>query len=156
MDNDTNQTTPLLDENGKFAKGNIPPAGFNKHPENQSPGGWRKEMVFSYQYKRFMNMTLEEMELWNTNTPKDKRTVVEDLAFKRVYAAQKSLPDVREITDRTEGRAAQSIDLTSKGERLPTVIIEGVYGTDPNFRPDNEIAEADSVAEDSSTESSTV
>lgn len=105
MEETTNQVTPpeLRNPTGK--------GGFAEHPENRSDGHWDSKMVFSYQYKRFMNMTLEEMDSWNTNTPKDKRTVVEDLAFRRVYAAQKSLPDVKEMTDRTEGKAPQKIDV---------------------------------------------
>lgn len=82
--------------------------GFGDNPQNRNPGGWKKEMVFSYQYKRFMNMSITELEEWAT-TPKDKRTVVEDLAYSRVLAARKSLPDVKEITDRTEGRATQTL-----------------------------------------------
>jgi hypothetical protein len=47
-----------------------------------------------------------------------------------------------------------SLDVTSNGETLPTVIIEGVYATDPKFRIDNSTAEADELATDSSTKSS--
>jgi len=93
--------------------------GFGDHPENRNPGGWNKEMVFSYQYRRFMNMTLEE---WNAFRvlPLDKKTVVEELAFNAVQRAKESLADVKEITDRTEGKAPQSIDMTSNGETIST------------------------------------
>lgn len=84
--------------------------GFGDHPENRNPGGWRKEVSFSYQYKRFMAMTIPELEEYAA-LPKDKRTVVEDLAYTRVVAAKKSLNDVKEITDRTEGKAPQFIGL---------------------------------------------
>ncbi len=103
MNESTNQVTPpeLRNPTGK--------GGFGEHPEHRSDGGWDKTKVFSYQYKRFMNMTISELEEWG-KTPKDSRTVVEDLAYRRVVEARKSLPDVKEITDRTEGRAPQSID----------------------------------------------
>ena len=91
--------------------------GFQDRPEDISPGGWKKEMVFSYQYKRFMNMTVEELREY-ARKPDQERTVVEDLAYSRVIAAKKSLPDVKEITDRTEGKAPQSIDLTSLGKSV--------------------------------------
>ena len=99
--------------------------GFADNPQNRSDGGWNKEMVFSYQYKRFMNMSVTELKAF-VNTPDDKKTVVEDLAFSAVLRARKSLPDVKEMTDRTEGRAAQSIDLTSKGEQIQgaTIVFE--------------------------------
>ncbi len=58
----------------------------------------------------------------------------------------------KEVMDRLEGTSAQSVDLTSGGEKLPTVIIENVYGTKPNFRVNNEVAEADNVATDSNPE----
>lgn len=105
--------------------------GFKDNPQNRSDGTWDSKMVFSYQYKRFMNMTVDELKAYNSK-PDSERTVVEDLAYSRVLAAKKSLPDVKEITDRTEGRAAQSIDLTSNGETLKTALVEfiGDSGTD--------------------------
>jgi hypothetical protein len=84
--------------------------GFGDNPQNRNPGGWKKEMVFSYQYRRFMNMTTAELKEYSSK-PDTERTVVEDLAYSRVIAAKKSLPDVREITDRTEGKAPQFIGL---------------------------------------------
>ncbi len=127
--------------------------GFGDNPQNRNPGGWKKEMVFSYQYRRFMNMTVAEIEEYS-KLPKENRTVVEDLAYNRVIAAKKSLPDVKEMTDRTEGKAPQAIDVTSGGEKLPTVIIEGLYGTKPGFRISNQAPEADEVAADSNEQSS--
>lgn len=96
--------------------------GFQDHPELRSPGGWRKEMVFSYQYKRFMNMSEEEFSAW-PKTPKSERTMVELGAYMRVKEMLNSLPDAKEITDRTEGRAAQSVDVTTNGKDLPSPII---------------------------------
>jgi len=90
--------------------------GFGEHPENRNPGGWRKEVSFSYQYKRFMAMSIEEVEKWNKDTPKAKRTVVEDLAYRRVLAAKESLLDVKEMSDRTEGKAPQFIGIGGEGE----------------------------------------
>lgn len=46
----------------------------------------------------------------------------------------------------------KNVDVTSNGETLPTVILESVYGTKPNFRVDNETAEADNVATNSNPE----
>ena len=95
--------------------------GFGDNPQNRNPGGWKKEMVFSYQYKRFMNMTVDELRDYAKKSDKE-RTVVEDLAYSRVIAAKKSLPDVKEITDRTEGKAPQFIDLTTGGEPIKALV----------------------------------
>ena len=146
----TKQVAQTRDEKGRIT-GGVAPVGFHTNPENISPGGWKKEMVFSYQYRRFMNMTVEELKEYS-KTPESKRTVVEDLAYSRVLAAKKSLPDVKEMTDRTEGKPLQSI-VSPDGSMTPTVIIENVYGNKPKFRVNND-AEVDDVAKDSSPEPS--
>lgn len=95
--------------------------GFGDNPQNRNPGGWKPEVTFSYQYKRFMNMPVADLETWLTKNKKTM-TVVEHLAYKRVLAAKESLPDIKEMTDRTEGKAPQSVDLTSGGEKLSNII----------------------------------
>lgn len=87
--------------------------GFGDNPQNRGDGSWDKTMVFSYQYRRFMNMTITQLEEYS-RLPKDDRTVVEDLAYQRVLSARTSLKDVKEITDRVEGKPKQSIELDSK------------------------------------------
>lgn len=104
--------------------------GFGDHPENRNPGGWKPEVTFSYQYKRFMNMSYQELKDW-LSLPDTEKKVVEDLAYHAVKRARDSLPDAKEITDRTEGKAAQSIDVTSGGEPIKTTLVEFV-GLDNN------------------------
>ncbi len=89
----------------------------------QSPGGWKKENVFSYQFKRFMNMSEQEFREF-AKTPKNTMTMAERLAYTRVAAADKSLPDFKEIADRTEGKAPQGIDITSNGETIAPVLVK--------------------------------
>lgn len=92
--------------------------GFKERPQDINRSGtWKPEMVFSHQYKRFMNMTMQELNDFRT-TDNMKHTVVEELAYQAVMRAKVSLPDVKEITDRTEGKAAQTIDVTTNGESL--------------------------------------
>jgi len=137
------------DQKGRITGGK-PPAGFNKHPENISPGGWKKENTISYQYNRFLNMRPSELKKF-ANIPDDERTVAMDIAYSRVIASRKSLMDTKEITDRTEGKAAQSIDLSSSdGTMTPRVIIESTYGRKPKFRTDNSYAKTDALAANSS------
>lgn len=96
--------------------------GFGDHPENRSDGGWKKENVFSYQYRRFMSMTIKEWVDFISSPPEDM-TVVEQLAIKAVQRAKNSLPDVKEITDRTEGKAPQTIDLTNDGGKFEPITV---------------------------------
>ncbi len=91
--------------------------GFQERPQDRNPGHWKPENTISYQYNRFMNMSPDELVEWS-ETPNSERTVAMDLAYGRVLVAHKSLPDIKEITDRTEGKAPQAIDLTSNGETI--------------------------------------
>ena len=120
LNSSTEQVGQTRDEKGRIT-GGTPPTGFHTNPERRNPGGWRKEVSFSYQYKRFMAMTSKELAEWAT-TPSDKRTVVEDLAYARVVAAKKSLPDVKELTDRTEGNAPQMIGLSVNKDPIDEIL----------------------------------
>lgn len=101
--------------------------GFGDNPQNRGDGSWDKTKVFSYQYRRFMNMSVEELKEY-AKLPEKDRTVVEDLAYKRVIAAQNSLKDVKEITDRTEGKPMQSIELDTKVSGLSDAELEKIAG----------------------------
>lgn len=125
MKANTVQMGQTRDDKGRIT-GGTPPAGFNKHPENISPGGWKKENTISYQYNRFLNMTPTQLKEFAA-TPDNERTVAMDIAYSRVLASRKSLMDTKEITDRTEGKAAQSIDLTTGGEPM-TALVQFVEG----------------------------
>lgn len=105
---DSNLSTQQVKENNK---NNNPEGkgGFADHPENRNPGGWDPKHTFSYQMNRFKAMTIQELEDWNKNTSKKERTVAEDLAYRRVFNAQAKLDEFKEVADRTEGRAQQTI-----------------------------------------------
>lgn len=132
---DTNQTGLLRDEKGRIIGGK-PPAGFDTHPENRSDGGWKKENTISYQYKRFLNMTPDELKEYATNPNNDPRTVAMDIAYSQVIASRKSLPHAKEITDRTEGKAPQSVDLTTKGKEFKIALVEFVGDDGDNENED--------------------
>lgn len=86
--------------------------GFGDNPQNRNPGGWKKEESISYQYNRLGRMSDEEFAEY---VPKTK---FERIAYNRIKDAENSLNDTKEITDRVEGRAPQSIDMTSNGESI--------------------------------------
>lgn len=66
--------------------------------------------------------------------PDSKRTVAMDIAYSQILASRKSLNHAKEITDRTEGKAPQSIDLTTGGEVLPGSLSEHGTGTTTELR----------------------
>lgn len=137
---------------GKLVKGaKLNPTGkggFQERPQDRSDGRWDKESSISYQYQKLMRLSPKDLATFKPET------VAQEIALARIKAAKRQdsgLPDTKEISDRTEGKAPQAIDLTSSdGSMTPTVIIEGVYANKPNFRPDNSAAEADDMAEQSS------
>lgn len=93
--------------------------GFGDNPQNRSDGGWKKEDSISYQYNRLMRMTADEFEEFKSS---EKLTMAQKIAINRIKGALKedafSLNETKEITDRTEGKAPQKIDLTSDGDKM--------------------------------------
>lgn len=83
--------------------------GFVDNPQNRSNGRWNPDMTFSFQYRRFMNMTVEEFKSWKDLTADKDKTMVEELAYVAVLKARSDIRDRQEITDRTEGKAPQTV-----------------------------------------------
>jgi len=88
--------------------------GFGDNPENRNPGGWKKEDSISYQYNKLMRLPWAEFLAFKPETAAQK------IAFKRITMAitSEGLHDTKEITDRTEGKAPQSIDVTTNGDSV--------------------------------------
>lgn len=97
--------------------------GFGEHPEHRSPGGWKSENTISFQYRRFMNMDRDEFVAF-AKVPNSQKTMAMLVAYNRVAASMKSLPDAKEIADRTEGKAPQAVDITSNGETIAPVLVK--------------------------------
>lgn len=104
------------DTKGRFVKGNTvaKDAGvdFGSKPENRHNGRWKKEDSISYNYNLFLAMSEEGFAEF---IPKTK---AQRIAYNRIKDAEDSLNDTKEITDRVEGKAPQSIDMTSNGESI--------------------------------------
>lgn len=84
--------------------------GFGERPEDINRSGtWNPRMTFSFQYRRFMNMTVEEFKSWKYLTADKDKTMVEELAYVAVLKARSDIRDRQEITDRTEGKAPQTV-----------------------------------------------
>lgn len=122
----TNSTTEQVDPKGSphptHPNGSLPnptgKGGFGDHPENRNPGGWNKEHSISYQYNKMLRMDENEWAAFKIKMKDGETTMAERIAYQRIEDAIKDLATTKEITDRTEGKAPQNIDLTTKGEGL--------------------------------------
>jgi len=92
--------------------------GFKDNPENRNAGYWSSEDSIGFQYKKLIKLTVDEFKTWINDNPEKQRTIAQELAYQAVIQARKDLAYLKEVTDRTEGRASQSIDMTTKGEKL--------------------------------------
>ena len=115
--NDTDQSKPLLDENGKFAKGNTPPAGFNVHPENRNPGGWRKADTPRYKLEQMMK--LSEPDLRKVAEDKDAPLFERKLA---TAIAKGQWREIKEMIQEVYGKPKESVDVTSGGEPIKALV----------------------------------
>lgn len=93
--------------------------GFQDRPNDRSNGRWDKDESISYQYNKLLRMPPEQFDEYKPET------VAQQIAYKRLKAARTSegLMDTKEITDRTEGKAPQSIDLTNNGESFEPISV---------------------------------
>ena len=105
------------DKKGHFVKGGENPYNFKiKTPKG---GYWSSEDSISFQYKYLIKKTIDEFKRWMKENPGKERTIAQELAYQAVTQARKDLAYLKEVTDRTEGRASQSIDMTSGGKPIP-------------------------------------
>jgi len=145
LDQETNTSTTTKqavngrDENGKFAIGNKPTVGFHTNPERRSDGRWRKEDSVTYQYRRMLAMTDDELDAFIPETQAQK--IAKMRIMRAVRDDDKSLAETKEITDRTEGKARQNIGIETDEKAVP--IIRGfVIPTLPDGYIDEHIAKA--------------
>ena len=98
--------------------------GFQERPNDRSDGRWNKDESISYQYNRLLRMPPEELDEYIPETN------AQAIAKTRIIAARgdNGLMDTKEITDRVEGKAPQSVDVTTGGEPM-TALVEFVDGT---------------------------
>jgi hypothetical protein len=110
---DRKQSKPLLDENGKFAKGNTPPAGFNANPQNRHNGAWKKEDTPRYKLEQMMKLP-----------EPDLRKIAEDKEaplFERKLAtslAKGQWREIKEMIQEVYGKPKESVDVTTQGESI--------------------------------------
>lgn len=116
--NATDQATPLLDENGKFAKGNKPPTGFHTNPERRNPGGWRKSDTPRFKLEQMMK--LAEPELRKIAEDKDAPLFERKLA---IAIRKGEWREIKEMIQEVYGKPKESLDMTSNGESVSMPVI---------------------------------
>ena len=115
----TKQAVNGRDENGRFAIGNKPTVGFHTNPERRSDGRWRKEDSVTYQYRRMLAMTDDELEAFIPETQAQK--IAKMRIMRAVRDDDSSLAETKEITDRTEGKARQDIGIETDEKAVPII-----------------------------------
>lgn len=138
----TKQVDETRDERGRFTSGHKPSTGFHTNPERRSNGRWKKEDSISFQYNLLLSMSPEEFDRYKPDT------IAQKIALARVKDAllddRNAFVNTIEITDRTEGKACQEVEI--KDEEKSSPLIKGfVIPSMPDdyaARIDREINEA--------------
>lgn len=93
----TTEQETIRDEKGRFKPG-----------YSGNPGGApKKETTFQYWMNYFKGLHPDELVNWIADNP--DRCVAAEIALARVINAKNELNEFREVADRTEGKAPQTI-----------------------------------------------
>ena len=99
--------------------------GFGDNPQNKANGRWSKETSISYWYNHLIRLELSDFEEF------EPKTMAQQLAYNAIVDSKKELGYLKEVTDRTEGRAFQSNDITTNGKDINS-IPPTITFTEPN------------------------
>lgn len=130
-------------EGGRFAAGNNANpngvGGFQSRPQDRSSGHWSKEDSISYWYNKLLRMPEDEFDKFKPATSAQR------IAWTKIQAATGSnefaLKCTKEITDRTEGRPRQDIDMNIENDDAVPIIKGFVIPTLPEHFIDKDIIE---------------
>lgn len=113
--------------------------GFGDNPDNRGSGRWSKDTSISYWYNKLGRMTDEERAAFEPTTDFQR------IALKRLSQAlgtdELALKTTKEITDRTEGRPKQDIDMNIETDNAVPLIKGFVIPTLPEHFIDKDIIE---------------
>ncbi len=133
-----NNPTSKQDENrnpdGTFKVGNNAnpegKGGLQERPEDINRDGRPKnEQRFGYWLQFFKNLTSKEFKEYALTRSEDEMYVAEIIAYERVKASRKDLGEYKDLADRTEGRALQT--MRHEGDLITGIKVEIVNGTEP-------------------------
>lgn len=116
--------------------GVAPPDGFEKYPERRNNGGIPK-------YVREIRAELKNLLDPNLSIADYQKIVKEaetDSGLRGVFATaivKKDYRTIIQLIDQAYGKPKESVDVTSKGERLNVALVEFVDGTDKDKDTDS-------------------
>lgn len=130
IDTATKQAVNDRDERGRFVPGNMPKTGFHTNPERRSNGKWNKDDSINYWYNKLGRMSDEEFDSFKPST------LIQRIAKANIQIAvgedeNLALKATIEITNRTEGRPKQSIDMDMQDDNEEHIIRGFVIPTSP-------------------------
>lgn len=135
----TKQAVNGRDERGRFAPGNVPSTGFHTHAERRNNGKWNKDESISYWYNKLLRMPNKEFDDFKPTSSAQR------IAHTRIVAAcgadELALKATKEITDRTEGKPRQDIDMSVEQDDAVPIIKGFVIPTLPEHFIDKDIFE---------------
>lgn len=112
----TDQMEQQRDEKGRIT-GGVPPAGFNKHPENRNPGGWVKSDTPRFKLEQMMK--LSEPDLRKIAEDKDAPLFERKLA---TAINKGQWREIKEMIQEVYGKPKESVDLTTGGEPMKALV----------------------------------
>lgn len=146
MSDNNTEVEPTTKLVGRDEKGRVLPGhstnptgkgGFADRPEDRSDGRWSKDTSISYWYNALGRMSDEERAAFVPTTDFQR------IALKRLATAlggdELALKTTKEITDRTEGRPKQDIDMNIEGDENVPLIRGFVIPTLPEDFIDEDI-----------------
>ena len=99
-----------------------------ERPEDINRTGRPKnEQRFGYWLQFFKNLTSKEFKEYALSRNEDDMYVAEIIAYERVKASRKDLGEYKDLADRTEGRALQT--MKHEGDLITGIKVEIVDGT---------------------------
>lgn len=84
--------------------------GFQERPQDiNMTGRWSSKDSISFQYHLLLHFSVSEFKKWMIKYPEKDRTMAQELAYQAVLKGRTDIKYLIEITDRTEGKAPQTI-----------------------------------------------
>lgn len=91
--------------------------GFGDNPQNRNPGGWRKQDTPRFKLEKMMNLSIKDLEeiVRDEDAPLFERKLAKAVV-------ENDWKTYREMMHEVYGTPKQSVDVTSGGDKIKTVV----------------------------------